>query len=276
MECVNKFYVEDNNVLDTKFFKEEIIKEGKSLYEVIRIIDGCPLFLEEHLERFNASASLEGLSLWMSNEEIKSSIEKVIKTNEVLCGNIKLVFNFNHKKTFLCYFLEHHYPQEENYKEGVKTIFYHGERENPNAKVIAVNFREKVGKIIKEKEVYEAILVDRDGYITEGSKSNIFMIKDDSVITAPIDTVLPGITRNTIMDLCNGLGLKVLEERISYKDINEMDGLFISGTSPKVLPIRYVDHIEFNSSKNSIILKIMNAYNEEIKRDILNYKKENK
>ncbi|NEZ45846.1 aminotransferase class IV [Clostridium niameyense] len=276
MECVNKFYIEDNNVLDTKLFKEDIIRKGKSLYEVIRVIDGCPLFLKEHLERFNASASLEGLSLWMSNKEIKTNIKRVIEANKVSCGNIKLVFNFNRKKTFLCYFLEHHYPEEINYEEGVKTIFYHGERENPNAKVIAINFRQKVGKIIKEREAYEAILVDRDGYITEGSKSNIFMIKNDNVITAPIDTVLPGITRNTIMDLCNGLGLKVLEERICYKDINDLDGLFISGTSPKVLPIRYIDHMEFNSSKNPIILKIMNAYNEEIKKDILNYKKENK
>ena len=76
------------------------------------------------------------------------------------------------------------------YTEGVKTILYYGERENPNAKIVNDNFRAKVTEEIKKSNAFEAILVDRNGLITEGSKSNIFAIKDGKLITAKAEAVL--------------------------------------------------------------------------------------
>ncbi|APF27959.1 aminotransferase class IV family protein [Clostridium sporogenes] len=274
MECFNEFFIENEKIKERDSFEESFLKEGKSLYEVIRIIDGAPLFLKSHLERFYNSAKLEGLNLWLDEEEIKENINRLIEINKVSIGNIKLVFNFNKGKNnnFLCYFLKHNYPEDIEYKKGVKTILYHGERENPNAKVINMDFRKIVGEKIKEEKAYEAILVDRNGYITEGSKSNIFMIKDGKVITAPIEKVLPGITRQNIMDVCKNLNLKVEEEKVHYKDIDKLEGLFVSGTSPKVLPIKSVDEIEFKSSENKLILSIMEGYNKAIEEDVKGYK----
>ena len=274
MECFNEFFIENEKIKERDSFEESFLKGGKSLYEVIRIIDGAPLFLKSHLERFYNSAKLEGLNLWLDEEEIKENINRHIEINRVSIGNIKLVFNFNKGKnnTFLCYFLKHNYPEEIEYKRGVKTILYHGERENPNAKVINMDFRKIVGEKIKEEKAYEAILVDRNGYITEGSKSNIFMIKDGKVITAPIEKVLPGITRQNIIDVCKNLNLKVEEEKVHYKHIGKLEGLFISGTSPKVLPIKSVDEIEFKSSENKLILSIIEGYNKAIEEDIKGYK----
>lgn len=274
MECFNEFFIENEKIKERGSFEESFLKEGKSLYEVIRIIDGAPLFLKSHLERFYNSAKLEGLNLWLAEEEIKENINRLIEINKVSIGNIKLVFNFNKGKNnnFLCYFLKHNYPEDIEYKKGVRTILYHGERENPNAKVINMDFRKIVGEKIKEEKAYEAILVDRNGYITEGSKSNIFMIKDGKVITAPIEKVLPGITRQNIMDVCKNLNLKVEEEKVHYKDIDKLEGLFISGTSPKVLPIKSVDEIEFKSSENKLILSIMEGYNKAIEEDVKGYK----
>ncbi|EPY2283069.1 aminotransferase class IV [Clostridium sporogenes] len=274
MECFNEFFIENEKIKERDSFEESFLKEGKSLYEVIRIIDRAPLFLKSHLERFYNSAKLEGLNLWLDEEEIKEKINRLIEINKVSIGNIKLVFNFNKRKNnnFLCYFLKHNYPEDIEYKRGVKTILYHGERENPNAKVINMDFRKIVGEKIKEEKAYEAILVDRNGYITEGSKSNIFMIKDGKVITAPIEKVLPGITRQNIIDVCKNLNLKVEEEKVHYKDIGKLEGLFISGTSPKVLPIKSVDEIEFKSSENKLILSIIESYNKAIEEDIKSYK----
>ncbi|EPY6470956.1 aminotransferase class IV [Clostridium sporogenes] len=274
MECFNEFFIENEKIKERDSFEESFLKEGKSLYEVIRIIDRAPLFLKSHLERFYNSAKLEGLNLWLDEEEIKEKINRLIEINKVSIGNIKLVFNFNKRKNnnFLCYFLKHNYPEDIEYKRGVKTILYHGERKNPNAKVINMDFRKIVGEKIKEEKAYEAILVDRNGYITEGSKSNIFMIKDGKVITAPIEKVLPGITRQNIIDVCKNLNLKVEEEKVHYKDIGKLEGLFISGTSPKVLPIKSVDEIEFKSSENKLILSIIEGYNKAIEEDIKSYK----
>lgn len=100
------------------------------------------------------------------------------------------------------------------------------------------------------------------------------MIKDEKVMTAPLETVLPGTTRNIIMQICTGLGLQVLEQNVNYRDIDKFDAVFISGTSPKVLPVKAVGDIQFDSASNRILLRIMNAYNREVKNDIENFKTE--
>lgn len=260
-ECLYKYFILNDQVKDCSEFDDSFLRKGKALYEVIRIIEGRPLFLQRHLDRLENSAKLVGVELWITKDEIKEKIKQLVEENNIAIGNIKFVFNVDNK-AFLAYFIKHHYPSKDDYENGVKTIFYHGERKNPNAKIINMDFRELVEKEIKEKKAYEAILVDRNGFITEGSKSNIFMIKDGKTITSPLEDVLPGITRSVIVELCRNMGLEVLEEKVHYKDINNIDALFISGTSPEVLPISKVEDMNFNSSRNEFVLKIMDGYNE--------------
>lgn len=271
-ECVNNYYICNGDIFNSSFFKDSYIKEGKSLYEVIRVIDGTPLFLEEHLGRMMNSSKLANENLFYNEFEIVEALNELIKINEAKQGNVKIVFNYKEEgNKFYAYFISHYYPSEKEYIEGVDTILYHGERENPNAKIINTSFRNLVDKEVKESGVYEAILVNRCGYITEGSKSNIFMVKGNEVLTAPIEDVLPGITRKRIIDICKELGYIVKEERIHYSDINKLDGLFISGTSPKVLPIKSVGNINIASSTNKIILDILEKYNERISEYIKNF-----
>lgn len=264
-ECVNNYYICNGDIVSSSSFKDSYIKEGKSLYEVIRVIEGTPLFLEEHLGRIMNSSKLANENLFYNEFEIVEALKQLIKINEVKYGNVKIVFNYREEgNKFYAYFIPHYYPGEKEYIEGVNTILYHGERENPNAKIINTSFRDAVDKEVKEKGVYEAILVNRCGYITEGSKSNIFMVKGNEILTAPIEDVLPGITRKRIIDICKDLGYIVKEERIHYSDIDKLDGLFISGTSPKVLPIKSVDNVNVASSTNKVILNILKKYNERI------------
>lgn len=267
-ECVNQYFLYNNEVKNSKEFDDNLLKKGKSLYEVIRVIDGKPLFLQKHLERLENSAALSNVKLWITIDELREKIMELIKVNNTKVGNVKFIFNFNEKNIFAAYFVKHHYPSEEDYKKGVKTIFYHGERENPNAKVINMSFRAAVDKKLKEEGAYEAILVDRNGYITEGSKSNIFMVKGKQIITSPLEEVLPGITRSVIIEECHNMGYEVLEENIHYKSVKDLDALFISGTSPKVLPISQVEDINFNSAGNRVVLEIMRKYDNTVAEDM--------
>ena len=272
-KCVNQFFIYDGEILKNIDFKETMISSGKSIYEVIRVIEGVPLFLEEHLERLINSIKISNLTLSSNASDIKRNILKLIEINESLEGNIKIVFNYvNDDNKFIAYFINHSYPTKEQYKNGVTTALFYGERNNPNAKVINLDFRNTVDREIKEKNVYEAILIDNEGNVTEGSKSNIFMVKGNVVITAPIDAVLPGITRQSIIDVCNDLDIEVKEENVSVKKLLAMDGIFISGTSPKVLPVNAIyDKSHFNSN-NKIILSIMNGYDEKIQHYIDKHK----
>lgn len=274
-EAINSYFIINEERKGTELFNDNLTKDGKSLYEVIRVINGVPLFLENHLDRLYNSAKITNLIIGYGLEEINIVIRKLINYNDVHNGNVKIVFNYKENgefNNFLAYFINHSYPTIEQYENGVPVIFYHGERSNPNAKVINLSFREQVDREIKKNNVYEAILVDRDGNITEGSKSNIFMVQGNEVLTAPMEAVLPGITRQTIIDLCMELGIKVSEKKINFNNIQQIDGLFISGTSPKVLPINKINETNFRSSSNKVILSIMEAYNSNIE----NYVKVNK
>ncbi|NFI94388.1 aminotransferase class IV [Clostridium botulinum] len=260
MEGINKFFIENSNIKEINQL-ENIKVPGKVIYEVLRIIHGKPLFLENHLLRMENSFKLINIHQCLDNFKIRNDIENLVRENEKLEGNIKLTYNVN-EKVMRIFFINHSYPNEEMYKNGVKTILYFGERENPNAKIVNLNFREKVNIKIKENNAYEAILVDRNGYITEGSKSNIFMVKENVLLTSPIKTVLPGVTRGEIIDIAIENGIKVEEVSYKYSDIEKLDGMFISGTSPKILPINQVDSIKMNS--NEIINKLIKYYNNKI------------
>jgi branched-chain amino acid aminotransferase len=264
-EVINKVYIENQGVKDCNEFSDDLIKEGKSIYEVIRIIKGKPLFFEEHMKRFKNSCSLEKKEMILGDDGIKDKIYKLIEVNGVTEGNVKIIFNYRENGNIsLFYFIKHSYPTEEMYLKGVDTILYFGERTNPNAKVINSTFKSMVEKKIKENNAYEAILVDNQGFITEGSRSNIFMVKGESIITSPLDMVLPGVTRGIIIEIVKKCGIHFREQRINYKEITELQGLFISGTSPQVLPISKVDNHTFSSNENLLVKKIMDEYNNRV------------
>ncbi|MGM9934238.1 aminotransferase class IV [uncultured Clostridium sp.] len=242
--------------------------EEKVIYEVLRVIDGKPIFLEAHIKRMKNSFKLVGQEFPLKFEEIRAKIRELVKKENKTIGNIKITYGLNSRELKI-FFIPHSYPTDEMYEKGVKTIFYFGERSNPNAKIVNDDFRNKVNEEISRNNAYEAILVDRNGFITEGSKSNIFMVKGNELITSPAKAVLPGVTRGEIIELAHNIGVSVREEEYSYDDIDKLDGMFISGTSPKVLPINSVGEIKLNP-KNDVIKKLLDEYNSAMKKYIEN------
>ncbi|MBE6052831.1 MAG: aminotransferase class IV [Clostridium sartagoforme] len=271
MEAILKYYLEDGHLEPVKNYTSDSLEEGRIIYEVIRIINKVPLFYEEHIKRLEASFRLMEKPFSYTYDKIKEYLVRLIEANNVEFGNIKLTFDIK-TDTMKLFSIKHNYPSEELYKIGVKTILYHGERKNPNAKVVDSNFRERVTEEIKKAKAFEAILVNNEGYITEGSKSNIFMIKEDKLYTSPLEEVLPGVTRGRIIALAKSLGVKVEEKAINYKELSEFDAMFISGTSPKILPIATVDNIELNIN-NKIMQILITEFNKEIEMYINKFKK---
>ena len=134
--------------------------EDKIIYEVLRVINGKPIFLENHLKRMKNSFELINEEFGLTYEELSMKINDLIKTEKKYEGNIKITYGV-HEKILRIFFIEYSYPSDEMYGDGVETILYFGERENPNAKIVNENFREKINSEIKDKNAYEAILVDK-------------------------------------------------------------------------------------------------------------------
>lgn len=248
------------------------ISESSSgtIYEVIRVISGIPLFMERHIERLETSARLIGYSIDSISNNIRQSIAELIKANDNPEKNIRIVV-YNMENTvpdYSIYFIHSSYPTPEQYETGVHGILLKEERSNPNAKVVNSGYKERVAAALANANAYEALLVNSKDEITEGSRSNVFFIKNNEVLTAPKRNVLIGITRVYVFEICRDLGIEIIEKPISVSMLREMDGVFITGTSPKILPISTIDDMSFNSARNPVIKTIMTSYNDRIEEYI--------
>ncbi len=271
-EIIEQFIIYNNQVLESQSW-DNIIVSGTTIYEVIRVISGVPLFVEDHFKRLSASAKAVGFELRNILDEIKANLKKLIAVNSFPEKNIKIsVYKNNAGYNYILYFIKSSYPSCEQYQHGVSVITYHAERNNPNAKVINNSLREKIDSALKSADAYEAILVNESSEITEGSRSNIFMSANNSLYTAPADMVLIGITRVFIIDICKKLGIQLVEQPVSLEFLYKADGLFLTGTSPKVLPISRVDSINYDSSNNVLIRQIIDSYNSLINQYTNNFK----
>jgi len=229
------------------------------IYDVIRIEEGIPIFLEDYLSRLENSFRLIKSNLQYDKEIIVKTIRKLIEINNFFSGPLKLIFSCNNPETFIAHLMKPHLPYPEEYQNGVKTIFRHIERVNPNAKVWNQELREDTIQLLKENGAYEAILVNQQGCITEGSRSNIFFIKGDTVITTTEDMVLQGITRKKVLEVCDKAGIKVEIKNVRIDEVSDFEVSFLTGTSRKIVPIRSIDNITF-STDNNLLQKISSEF----------------
>lgn len=242
------------------------------VYEVIRIIDSVPLFLEGHYNRLQKSIEIQGIDFGMEYQEFTQKIAELVQLNQKPDGNIKFVYSIAENKpqwVFSC--IPHSYPTPEDYRKGVATDLLLAERENPNVKVIQNTVRESADQLIADQKLYEVLLVDRNGLITEGSRSNVFFVKGEVFYTAPDPMVLVGITRTKVFECLFELGFRVVEEAVGTNGIIGFDAVFLTGTSPKVLPVRSIGNHIFNPKLPSVI-KLIDRYNDLIAQYILNEK----
>lgn len=216
-------------------------------YEVVRLIDGKFLFLDDHLERFRHSLSGSGLE-HPGDEIIRDNLRLLQELNEFLAGNIRICIRKKKENgsDLLSYFIPYYYPDEYTYLSGVQMVTYSYVRSNPGIKKWDNRFRVSVYDHIRNSGVYEAVLVNERMEVTEGSRSNIFFIDPmERVITPPPKDVLPGITRKYVIGICQKEAIEVIERPVLLSDLGKLTSCFISGTSPKVLPVCQLDSFQF-------------------------------
>jgi branched-chain amino acid aminotransferase len=108
----------------------------------------------------------------------------------------------------------------------------------------------------------EAMLLDANGFVSEGSGENLFVVKDGVVYTPDLSAgALNGITRNTVLHICKDLGLEVVQKRITRDEVYICDEAFFSGTAAEITPIRELDRLTLGSgSRGPITEKIQSAF----------------
>ena len=272
MECYKEFFIHNFKLKHCIEFDDSKLSQGISIYEVIRIEQGIPLFLEDHLNRLFHSADISNLSINESYCDIEILISELIKKNKTNEGKIKLIIRFDKKngsneKDFLIYFTPHYFPSVIEYKNGVNIGLCRTTRTNPKAKILYTEARKKANSRIVEENLFEVLLLNNEEFITEGSRSNIFCIKGNTVLTPLENDVLNGVTRKKILEICQENKIEIKEKKIHYSELKNMDTVFITGTSLKALPVRHFEETEFNTD-NNILNRIIKYYEELITKYI--------
>lgn len=138
-------------------------------------------------------------------------------------------------------------------------MLYMAERQNPTAKLLNMGLRLEVYKAVIESGVYEALLVNRQGQITEGSRSNVFFIRNGKIITAPDQMVLKGISRKYVLQFLEKEGIPVRMEPLHLDELEKAEAAFLTGTSPKVLPVNRVRNQSFTTG-HPLLAAAMKGY----------------
>jgi len=255
----------NGELLSVAGFDDYFSPEKTYIYEVFRVIDGIPLFIDDHLDRFFETVRLAGANPGCKRNQLLTDILSVIRANGRDEGNIKISIapGKSGNSNLLIYYTPHIYPTSQQFASGVAVKLLEAERNNPNAKVMDIPLRAETDKIKYQDEVYEVLLVDRNGFITEGSRSNVFFISGDEVITPPLESVLPGITRKQIISLCEASQIRIAETDVHTNDLKRFNALFISGTSRKVLPVNRVDEMTFDVN-NRMMKRIADLFSNHV------------
>lgn len=236
---------------------------GFAVYENTRLRKGTPLFLDEHCDRLIHSAKHISLSHSFKKDQIKEWILELISKNDVQTGNIKILLIGGSDPLLYIFMLAPKYLEKKDYKKGVKVITKKYERFAPQAKTLNMLPSYVLFKEAQKEKAFDALLIDSSGNIHEGTRSNFFAIKGTTLYTPPLDYVLDGITRKTVIQCAKDNDYDIIEQDIPLSSVFEYDGAFLTNTSGKIVPIASVDGRTFDGITDQI-KKLIQLFNESL------------
>jgi len=247
------------------------IHYGSCLFEGIRCYAtprGPAIFrLKEHTERLVNSCKIYRMALAYSQPQLEEAMVDLIRVNQaehaylrpvVFRGYGELGVNpqNNPVETYLLAWRWGKYLGEEALKQGVDVCVSSWQRISPNtlpamAKAAANYMNAQLMKMEALTNGYtEAIALDASGNVSEGSGENVFMVRRGKIHTPPLSSsILPGITRNSVITLAGELGYTVIEEALPREMLYIADEVFFTGTAAEITPIRSVDRITVGEGK---------------------------
>jgi branched-chain amino acid aminotransferase len=253
---------------------------GSGVFEGIRCYEtasGPAVFrLSDHLRRLDASARLLGMQLPFTVDELRDASFELIAVNGLPeCylrpiafygyGELGVSAAGNPVETVIMSWPWGAYLGEDGLKNGIRAKISSWQRIGANviphvAKATGVYLNSMLAVTEANKAGYdEAILLTAEGYVADGSGENVFVVKDGVITTPPLSTsILPGITRDCIIQIAQDLGHEVREANVIRSDLYIADEAFMTGTAAEVTPLRSVD--DFEIGVGPITLEIQRTY----------------
>jgi branched-chain amino acid aminotransferase len=258
---------------------------GDGVFEGIRIYNGKIFKLKEHIERLYASAHAIDLKPPLTQEELLKATVETVRANNLRDGYIRIVISRGEgdlgldprkcpNPTVVIIADKIAIYPEEVYKKGMKIITVSTRRNSPqalNPNIKSLNYLNNILAKIEANRanVPEAIMLSIEGYVAEATGDNIFIVKNKKLITPPLHLgVLPGITRQTVIELAKERGIISEEKPFTLYDVYTADECFLTGTAAEIVPVVEVDGREINGGvPGEITLLLMKDFHEYVKKE---------
>ncbi|MDY6865066.1 MAG: branched-chain amino acid transaminase [Halobacteriota archaeon] len=258
---------------------------GSGAFEGIRCYgrdDNSYIFrLEEHVKRLYMSAGMYKMVIPYSMEEFKNAIIETVRVNKLTSCYIRPIvyYGYHHLglnpkgcpvKCTIATWPWGAYLGEEGIEQGIRCTFTSWVK--IHSKMIPISTAKGTGQYInsllaviesRDRGFDEAIMLDNLGYVAEGPGENIFMVKDGVIHTPDLgSSILPGITRDTVITLANDQDYKIIERKITKGELLAADEIFFTGSAAEITPVRIIDYMTIGEGKRGPVTKdIQERYN---------------
>ncbi|UOR13079.1 branched-chain-amino-acid transaminase [Halobacillus amylolyticus] len=243
---------------------------GDGVFEGIRVYGGNIFKLEEHLNRLYDSAKSIMLHIPYEKEELEQIIAETVRKNQLETAYIRVVVSrgagnlgldpasCSEPRVVVIAEALALFPKE-LYERGVRLASASSRRNRPDILPPQVKSLNYLNNILVKMEanqagVDEALMLNDQGYVTEGSADNIFIVKNGTIYTPPVYLgALEGITRNAIIDLAKEKGYEMKQEPFTRHDVYVADEVFLTGTAAEVIAVVEVDQRQVGDGKPGVV-----------------------
>ena len=255
---------------------------GDGVFEGLRFYHGKTFMLEAHLERLKQSAQAIGLELPCKLEQISAAIAALIDQYQGDSGYLRLVVTRGQGSLGIdprkcaqpVMFIIADALAVMDVSDPSQGVSLHvaNTRRPPvqclDPKIKSLNYLNNILARIEANQagMDEALMLNLDGYVSEGSVDNIFIVISGTLKTPSLsDGLLAGITRAVVIDLAAGLGIPCEQTSLRVSDLQQAEECFLTGTGAELIPVRRIDEHEFSMPQSPLTPRIMKAFRQKIK-----------
>lgn len=216
---------------------------GYGCYEVLKVRGGLLYFPEDHVERLLSSAEILGFDHALDRDDLITALRMIVVSLELVDANLRIVVLAHEGRPADWYIIPQPalFPPQNAKTSGVDCLLHEGERHFPKAKSLSMLLSTVAFRAALKQNCYDALLVDRTGEITEGTRTNVFFVEKTSpetVYTPPASRVLSGITRKTFLQSLDEAGRPWKEAPLRLEEVlTGRYGLLVSSTSTTLVPV---------------------------------------
>lgn len=239
-------------------FRDLSVQRGYGIFDFLKVVNGHPVFLKEHLNRFYFSAKEMRLEMNYSTGQLQEIIFDLLKKNESNNTGVKIILTGGYSPdgyhiatpNLIIALQSFTPPSKEQFDKGIRLITYAHQRQLPHIKTIDYLMPVWLQPILQQHHA-DDVLYHQNGIISECPRSNIFIVSKENKLLTPSCNILKGIVRNKLIEATKK-EFEIEEKNITINEVKAAKEVFITSTTKTILRVNQIDEKVLNSSSKAV------------------------